>query len=347
MTRIMSETTRKIRPTRKALEAELEQVCKIAEERGEDLIARTDQVGRAESRIAELEAELAENNAAPPEPPRFDFTAHLERQREWSSKTFGRSARAAGIVDHIRKELAEIEAAPADLGEWIDVAILALDGAWRTGATPEQIIAALEAKQAKNEARKWPPLSEQAEDKATEHDRAADGVLGPDTPRRAFDLLESLVETGEATADERELYRRKKTESQLLLEVLAVGGLRVVAAGRNAADRGDPSLDRGLAALERLAEGEATIRAEVDARPGAPAVMGTILTGLSMMLRTTLGLNQDPEHARRMMRDFPPRRPTHTLEVGRCERCAQDKNRDPELGCSLAPERANGAGDQP
>lgn len=41
---------------------------------------------------------------------------------------------------------------------------------------------------------------------------AEDDVLGPDTPRRAFNLLESLVESGEATADELELYRRKKAD---------------------------------------------------------------------------------------------------------------------------------------
>jgi len=36
------------------------------------------------------------------------------------------------------------------------VVILALDGAWRSGATPEQIIGALVAKQTKNEGRQWP-----------------------------------------------------------------------------------------------------------------------------------------------------------------------------------------------
>lgn len=102
----------------------------------------------------------------------FDMEAHIERQREWSGRTFGTTPRAAGIVAHIRKELLEIEAAPHDLGEWIDVVILALDGAWRTGATPGDIIGALVAKQTANEARTWPPLSEQSEDKATEHDRS-------------------------------------------------------------------------------------------------------------------------------------------------------------------------------
>ena len=67
---------------------------------------------------------------------------YLERHREWSRATFGPGTRAMGLVDHIRKELAEIEAAPGDLGEWVDVIILAIDGAWRSGAKPADIIAA-------------------------------------------------------------------------------------------------------------------------------------------------------------------------------------------------------------
>lgn len=43
----------------------------------------------------------------------------------------------------------------------------------------------------------------------------------------------------------------------------------------------------------------------------------------------------------------PPREhPRHTLNIHYCERCAEQKNRSPERGCSLAPEYANGACDQ-
>lgn len=100
---------------------------------------------------------------------KFDFLAHLQRQRDWSGKTFGPGSRSKGVVEHIRKELLEIEAEPTDLTEWIDVAILALDGAWRTGATPQQIIDALVAKQTKNEARVWPDWRTMSEDKAICH----------------------------------------------------------------------------------------------------------------------------------------------------------------------------------
>jgi hypothetical protein len=98
--------------------------------------------------------------------------AHLAHQREWSSETFGPGARTLGVTDHIRKELVEIEADPADLGEWVDVIILAFDGAWRAGWEPQQIIDAVKAKQARNEARIWPDWRTMSEDHAIEHDRS-------------------------------------------------------------------------------------------------------------------------------------------------------------------------------
>lgn len=104
----------------------------------------------------------------------FNFRDHLQRQADWSKKTFGPYPRVKGVVDHIRKELLEVEAKPTDLSEWIDVAILALDGAWRSGATPDQIIAALVAKQTKNESRVWPDWRASDPNKAIEHDRSAE-----------------------------------------------------------------------------------------------------------------------------------------------------------------------------
>lgn len=106
----------------------------------------------------------------------FDFRAHLHRQREFSKNTFGPGTRTAGVVDHIRKELREIEAKPTDLSEWIDVTILALDGAWRAGYTPDQIVAALVAKQTRNEQRSWPDWRTASPNKAIEHVRAERGV---------------------------------------------------------------------------------------------------------------------------------------------------------------------------
>lgn len=93
----------------------------------------------------------------------------LQSQMEWSADTFGPIERKHGVVDHIRKELLEIEADPSDLMEWIDVIILAMDGAWRTGATPSGICEALLRKQAVNRRREWPDWRGVPDGKAIEH----------------------------------------------------------------------------------------------------------------------------------------------------------------------------------
>jgi hypothetical protein len=104
----------------------------------------------------------------------FDLISHIERQRDFSERTFGHGVRTQGVCDHIRKELAEIEAKPHDLSEWIDVILLGLDGAWRAGYTPTEICEALAAKQRKNELRKWPDWRTADPSRAIEHDRSAD-----------------------------------------------------------------------------------------------------------------------------------------------------------------------------
>jgi len=106
----------------------------------------------------------------------FDLVEHLGRQREFSAKAFGPHPRLKGVVAHIRKELEEIEAKPLDLAEWVDVVLLALDGAWRAGHGPEAIAAAIAAKQAKNEARTWPDWRTAAPDSAIEHDRSGEAT---------------------------------------------------------------------------------------------------------------------------------------------------------------------------
>lgn len=122
---------------------------------------------------------------------RFNFRAHLARQAAWSERTFGPGTRTDGILDHIQKEMKEVRSASVDysrtmqgdnpeaLKEWIDIVILGLDGAWRSGATPDQIIEALAAKQAKNEARTWPDWRTADPSKAIEHDRSADAKRSP------------------------------------------------------------------------------------------------------------------------------------------------------------------------
>lgn len=101
----------------------------------------------------------------------MNLIEHLYYQKEFSERTFGPGPRTAGVIDHIRKELKEIEQEPDSLEEWVDVVILALDGCWRSGATPEEIVAMIQTKQAKNERRVWPDWRTVDTDKAIEHDR--------------------------------------------------------------------------------------------------------------------------------------------------------------------------------
>ena len=117
----------------------------------------------AEAKIAVLKAEL--------DAPKFDLVKHLHRQRSFSLNTFGPGLRTLGVLDHIRKELLEIEVAPHDVTEWVDVVLLALDGAWRAGHEPEDIAKAITDKQARNEARHWPDWRAVENGKAIEHIR--------------------------------------------------------------------------------------------------------------------------------------------------------------------------------
>lgn len=108
----------------------------------------------------------------------FDLIAHLNRQIAFSETAFGPGDRTLGVCDHLRKEIVEVEDAHAagepTLPEWVDIVILGLDGAWRSGATAEEIVAAIAAKQAKNEGRTWPDWRTANPDAAIEHDRTAD-----------------------------------------------------------------------------------------------------------------------------------------------------------------------------
>jgi len=102
----------------------------------------------------------------------YDLVAHLYRQRAFSRSTFGPGDRKVGIIDHISKELNEVLTAKNEhetLEEWVDIILLALDGAWRLGYTPEEIAMAIESKQSINEHRNWPDWRTQNKDAAITH----------------------------------------------------------------------------------------------------------------------------------------------------------------------------------
>lgn len=104
---------------------------------------------------------------------------YVRRQIEWSTATFGPGERNAGIVEHIRKELEEIEADPDDVMEFIDVVILALDGAWRRlvhkGRSHDEaakiVLYLLDKKFLKNSSRRWPDWRTAPRGSAIEHVR--------------------------------------------------------------------------------------------------------------------------------------------------------------------------------
>ncbi len=114
-----------------------------------------------------------------------DFKEHLTRQIAFSRATFGPGQRTAGVIDHIRKELIEIEESGGESDEWVDVVILALDGLLRSYAfsNPTEpktsdlaavmAVNAIQNKQSKNELRDWPDWRTAPTDKAIEHKRGS------------------------------------------------------------------------------------------------------------------------------------------------------------------------------
>lgn len=112
----------------------------------------------------------------------MNLKQHLIRQMAWSHATFGPTTRTEGVLDHIRKELVEVEEANGSYEEWVDVVILALDGLTRQLAfvkssgrrDPAQVAeiacAAIVAKQTRNEARDWPDWRTADPGKAIEHE---------------------------------------------------------------------------------------------------------------------------------------------------------------------------------
>lgn len=99
---------------------------------------------------------------------------HILRQKQFSERTFGPGDRTEGVCDHMTKEIVEVREAkgkPEQLEEWVDLILLALDGAWRSGASAAEICAAIEKKQTKNESRRWPDWRTAEPGKAIEHVR--------------------------------------------------------------------------------------------------------------------------------------------------------------------------------
>lgn len=104
---------------------------------------------------------------------RYDLTwRDIKEQREWSDRTFGPGTRLRGVLNHIRKELAEVEeSCGKDITEWVDIMVLAVDGATRSGHKPEDLLNAYAEKMAENYQREWPDWRDFSEDEPIEHVR--------------------------------------------------------------------------------------------------------------------------------------------------------------------------------
>jgi len=85
----------------------------------------------------------------------FEFIDFLIARNAWSLKTFGEGQRTGGICKHIESELNEIRETPNDLMEWVDVILLALDGAFRAGHSPYKVMTAIYKKHQINTERNW------------------------------------------------------------------------------------------------------------------------------------------------------------------------------------------------
>lgn len=105
---------------------------------------------------------------------------YLHRQKEWSLNTFGPGdsvEKHEGLIVHICKELDEIMDDPSDTVEWIDVAILALEGALRSKDSVAEVIDEMITKQLVNENRIWPNWEEVEPGVPIEHIEEGDGFL--------------------------------------------------------------------------------------------------------------------------------------------------------------------------
>jgi len=80
---------------------------------------------------------------------------YIRHLHKWAVKMFGEGPRVEPVLKHIESELAEIRGNPTDIMEWVDVIMLAMDGACRAGHSPKEISDALQAKLVLNRIREW------------------------------------------------------------------------------------------------------------------------------------------------------------------------------------------------
>jgi hypothetical protein len=92
----------------------------------------------------------------------------------WQTDTFGPNQTLAGIRDHMRKEVKEIEDAPTDRTEPIDLIMLGISYLRRLGMDAPSIVALWQQRMVSLKARDWPDWRKADPDKAIEHVRKTD-----------------------------------------------------------------------------------------------------------------------------------------------------------------------------
>lgn len=86
----------------------------------------------------------------------MDLIEHTKKQVEFSQKTFGKGETTESVIERIKQKLEEVKACPEDLYGWVDIMMLAIDGATRQGWSADRIAQALPDKLAINQRRAWP-----------------------------------------------------------------------------------------------------------------------------------------------------------------------------------------------
>jgi hypothetical protein len=88
---------------------------------------------------------------------KFNLYDFLIKHRKWTRAAFGPGKRTEGVINHLKKELKEIRNNPSDLEEWIDLILIAFDGAKRQGHSTYKIIQTMQYKFFINsQKRAWP-----------------------------------------------------------------------------------------------------------------------------------------------------------------------------------------------
>lgn len=106
---------------------------------------------------------------------RFDFKTFVEKKMAHSYATWPEQS-LKGVLAHARKECDEIEQeinnpdGLVDASEWVDLLLLSIDGAIRSGLSSSDLIRELERKHQINTLRKWPKPA--SPDHPGEHERS-------------------------------------------------------------------------------------------------------------------------------------------------------------------------------